>query len=57
LRTPLTSIKGYTDLLIQGEVGKLTPDQHEFLGIIKSNADRLVALINVKERRFPLRYR
>jgi len=57
LRTPLTSIKGYIDLLAAGEVGPLTADQLEFLGIAKSNADRLVALINVKERRFPLRYR
>lgn len=46
LRTPLTSIKGYIDLLAAGEVGELTPDQLEFLGIAKSNADRLVALIN-----------
>jgi signal transduction histidine kinase len=46
LRTPLTSIKGYIDLLAAGEVGPLTADQLEFLGIAKSNADRLVALIN-----------
>lgn len=46
LRTPLTSIKGYIDLLMAGEVGPLTADQLEFLGIAKSNADRLVILIN-----------
>ncbi len=46
LRTPLTSIKGYVDLLIEGEVGDVTEEQVEFLGIVKSNADRLVALIN-----------
>ncbi|MCX6024465.1 MAG: PAS domain S-box protein, partial [Chloroflexi bacterium] len=46
LRTPLTSIKGYVDLLIDGEVGEVTDDQHEFLSIVKNNADRLVSLIN-----------
>jgi signal transduction histidine kinase len=46
LRTPLTSIKGYIELLAAGDVGPLTADQLEFLGIAKSNADRLVSLIN-----------
>jgi signal transduction histidine kinase/DNA-binding response OmpR family regulator len=46
LRTPLTSIKGYVDLLQTGEVGELTAEQQEFLGIIKTNADRLVEMIN-----------
>jgi signal transduction histidine kinase/DNA-binding response OmpR family regulator/CHASE3 domain sensor protein len=46
LRTPLTSIKGYVDLLIDGDVGEVTAEQREFLGIVKSNADRLVTLIN-----------
>lgn len=46
LRTPMTSIKGYTDLLLMGAVGELNPQQHHFLEVIKSNADRLTALIN-----------
>lgn len=46
LRTPLTSIKGYVDLLIAGDVGELDAEQQEFLGIVSSNADRLVALIS-----------
>ncbi len=46
LRTPLTSIKGYVDLLLDGEVGDVPQEQREFLDIVKSNADRLVALIN-----------
>lgn len=46
LRTPLTSIKGYVDLLLDGDAGELTEEQQEFLGIIKNNADRLIALIN-----------
>jgi PAS domain S-box-containing protein len=46
LRTPLTSIKGYTDLLHAGAVGPINDAQERFLGIIKTNADRLTALIN-----------
>lgn len=45
-RTPLTSIKGYTDLLTSGEVGELSEDQTEFLQIVQTNADRLLALVN-----------
>jgi signal transduction histidine kinase/DNA-binding response OmpR family regulator/cell division protein FtsL len=46
LRTPLTSIKGYVDLLQSGAAGKVSPEQGEFLDIIKTNTDRLVKLIN-----------
>ncbi len=46
LRTPMTSIKGYTDLLYAGAVGQINEEQRRFLNIIKSNADRLTALIN-----------
>jgi PAS domain S-box-containing protein len=47
LRSPLTSIKGYTDLLIQqDETGPLTDLQQEFLGIVQSNTRRLLALVN-----------
>jgi PAS domain S-box-containing protein len=47
LRTPLTSIKGYTDLLAQQEeTGPLTELQQEFVGIVQSNARRLLALVN-----------
>ena len=47
LRSPLTSIKGYTDLLAQQEeAGPLTDLQREFLEIIQSNTRRLLALVN-----------
>jgi CheY-like chemotaxis protein/two-component sensor histidine kinase len=46
LRTPLTSIKGYADLMLAGEVGELTDDQQEFLTIVKNNSDRLVDLVS-----------
>ncbi|HYI15178.1 MAG TPA: ATP-binding protein [Thermomicrobiales bacterium] len=46
LRTPLTAIKGFTDLILEGEVGEISNQQREFLEIVQSNSDRLVALIN-----------
>lgn len=42
----MTSIKGYTDLLFLGMAGGLTDTQRNFLQIIKTNADRLTALVN-----------
>lgn len=44
LRTPMTSIKGYTDLLYLETVGEINEAQRRFLSIIKSNADRLALL-------------
>lgn len=46
LRTPLTSIKGYADLFLMEAAGKLTETQERFMHTIKSNADRLTALVN-----------
>ena len=46
LRTPLTAIQGFTDLMLDGDAGEVNEEQAESLGIVKSNADRLVALIN-----------
>ncbi len=46
MRTPMTSIKGYVELLLMGTVGTLTDDQHNFLTIIKNNVDRLTELAN-----------
>ncbi|MBN1485153.1 MAG: GAF domain-containing protein [Chloroflexia bacterium] len=46
LRTPLTSIKGYVDLILLGSVGEITPMQQKFLDVVRSNANRLVDLIN-----------
>lgn len=45
LRTPMTSILGYISLLHDGEVGKINPDQREFLGIVKEEGQRLIRLI------------
>jgi len=46
LRIPMTSIKGYTDLLRQGAVGPLNKDQLNFLEIVRSNIDRMAALVS-----------
>jgi signal transduction histidine kinase len=46
LRIPMTSIKGYTDLLRQGAAGPLNEMQLNFLEIIRSNVDRMAALVS-----------
>ena len=46
LKQPMTSIKGYTDLLIQGVAGELTETQSNFLGTVRSNVDRLNMLVS-----------
>jgi PAS domain S-box-containing protein len=46
LRTPLTAIKGFTELLPDEDAGQVNDEQREYLGIVKSNVDRLVALTN-----------
>ncbi len=45
LRTPMTSIRGYVDLLLMGAAGALNEMQTNFLNVIKSNTDRLNALV------------
>jgi len=46
LRTPLTSIKGFISFLLGGVGGRLSPEQKEFVLIIKNNSERLLSLIN-----------
>jgi PAS domain S-box-containing protein len=46
MRTPMTSIKGYVDLLLMGAVGVLTDDQQHFLSIVRNNTDRLTKLVD-----------
>ena len=46
LRTPLTSIVGYLEVIRDGEAGPLTAEQDRFLAIVKRNADRLLTLAN-----------
>lgn len=44
-RTPLTSIKGYLETLIDGDAGNLNDTQVRFLQIIERSADRLGRLV------------
>ena len=44
-KTPLTSIKGFLNLLVAGEAGPLTDEQRRFLSIIQSSADRLHSMV------------
>ena len=46
LKTPMTSIKGYADLLAAGAVGAVSDMQKQFLGIVRSNVDRMTTLVN-----------
>ena len=44
IQTPLTSIRGYADLIISGHVGEINHKTGRMLGVIKRNADRITAL-------------
>ena len=46
LRTPLTSIKGYLDMMLEGDLGKITPTQRAVLREAFSSSERMVRLIN-----------
>lgn len=45
LRTPLTSVKGYLSLVIEGDAGKITPMQHKLLTQAFFSSQRMVYLI------------
>jgi PAS domain S-box-containing protein len=46
LRTPMTSITGYTDLLVGESVGMIGEMQRKFLQRIKANIERMNAMLN-----------
>jgi signal transduction histidine kinase len=46
LRTPLTSVKGYISMLIEGDAGKITDAQRHFLDEAFMSSERMVRLIN-----------
>jgi signal transduction histidine kinase/GAF domain-containing protein len=46
LRTPMTSITGYTDLLVGESVGMLGEMQRKFLQRIKANIERMNTMLN-----------
>ncbi len=45
LRTPLTSVKGYISLVLEGDAGKLTPLQKQMLEQAYTSSQRMVYLI------------
>lgn len=45
LRIPMTSIRGYTDLLLGEMMGPLSDPQKEFVGTIRRNIDRMAVLV------------
>ncbi len=47
LRTPLTGIKGYVSMFLEGDFGLLTPEQREQLEMMYRSSDRLTRLIDV----------
>jgi len=46
LKNPMTSIKGYSELLAAGSVGQINEMQTNFLGTIRSNVERMSALVS-----------
>jgi signal transduction histidine kinase len=46
LKTPMTSIKGYADLLMGGVVGQPNDMQRQFLGTIRGNVERMNTLVS-----------
>ncbi|MFT3892354.1 MAG: GAF domain-containing protein [Anaerolineales bacterium] len=46
LKNPMTSIKGYSELLAAGSVGPINDMQSNFLSTIRSNVERMSALVS-----------
>ena len=46
LRTPLTAIKGYSGMLIDGDAGPISDQQKEYLAEIRHGNNRMIALVN-----------
>lgn len=45
LRTPLTFVRGYIDLLIEGAMGALNPEQESALQIVSDKTDEITRLV------------
>jgi PAS domain S-box-containing protein len=46
LRAPMTSIKGYSDMLLLGLAGEYDERQKQFLNTIRANVDRVLEMVN-----------
>ncbi|KKT60872.1 MAG: PAS sensor protein [Candidatus Giovannonibacteria bacterium GW2011_GWA2_44_26] len=47
LRTPLTSIRWFVEMLLAGDAGPLSNDQKHFVSQIYESADRMIDLVNL----------
>lgn len=45
LRTPLTAIRLFTEMLVDGQVGKLTNDQQSYLEKVDASTQRMIQLV------------
>jgi len=46
LKLPMTSIKGYSDLMLSGATGQLNENQVNFLNTIRNNVNRMATLVS-----------
>lgn len=46
LRIPMTAIKGYVDLMLQGFLGGLTDQQKHYLNVVRANVERMAVLVS-----------
>ncbi len=46
LKNPLTSIRGFSDFLLGGQMGGLNDQQRNFVGTIRNNAERMNTLVS-----------
>jgi len=46
LKLPMTSIKGYSDLIVKGAAGPVSEMQLQFLNVVSSNVDRMNKLVS-----------
>lgn len=46
LRTPLSSIRGYTELVLKNRMGEINQKQNNALSIVLKNADKMLVLID-----------
>lgn len=46
LKLPMTSIKGYSDLMLSGATGELNENQKSFLTTIRNNVNRMATLVS-----------